>query len=40
MNKEKEPRDMSDREINQEMHERKAWDSRYFNLERELEDRN
>lgn len=30
---------MSDREIREEMRERKSWDSRYFALEREVEER-
>ena len=37
---EKEPREMSDREIYQAMRDRRAWDSQYFKLEAELEERN
>lgn len=39
MLEEKQPINMSDREIREEMKERKSWDSRYFSLESEIEDR-
>lgn len=39
MDTEKNPREMSELEIEQEMKERKNWDSRYFSLQSELEDR-